>query len=245
MKTIHLKTIDSTNTYAKNLGKSATEDILVIADKQTAGKGRLGRNFASPEGGIYMSLLLHPDGDAQFSLNITVMASVAVARAIEKLCNIKTQIKWVNDIYYNDKKLCGILTQGVVNPNTKKLDFAVLGIGLNLYKPKEDYPDEIKDVATYLLEKEEKDIKEKLIDAICKEFFVLYNGEDNDYIKEYKSRSLILGKIIQYEKDNNRYLARAVDITESGELVVKQEGKTVVLNSGEIKIDMKAFGRDL
>jgi len=245
MKKIHLTTTDSTNNYAKTLGKTESEDVLVIADTQTAGRGRMGRTFLSRDGGIYMSLLLHPKETADIALQITIMACVAAKRAIESVCNVTAEIKWVNDIYIGGKKVCGILTEGAVNPNTQKLDFAVLGVGINVFTPKDGFGEELKDIATAIYKEEKSGIKEKIIHSFILEFFKIYEDDSYDYMSEYKSASLIIGKDIEYNKAGKTYFAKAVDINENGELVVKQNDKTVILNSGDVKINMNALGKNI
>ena len=121
---------------------------MLVAESQTAGRGRLGRSFHSPVGtGLYMSILLRPTFSAERALFITTAAAVAVCRAIEQETGLKPQIKWVNDIYLHEKKICGILTESSINFETKGLKWAVLGIGLNLSEPEGGFPEEIRSVA--------------------------------------------------------------------------------------------------
>ena len=140
--------LDSTNQYLKELAKEgAKAGTVIIANKQSAGRGRLGRSFFSPEGtGIYMSILLRPEMELQKSVRITSMAAVAVARAIERVSGIEAKIKWVNDIFLNGKKVCGILTESGINAITGTLEYAVLGIGINVGTIQ--FPEELKDIAT-------------------------------------------------------------------------------------------------
>ncbi|MCQ2455070.1 MAG: biotin--[acetyl-CoA-carboxylase] ligase [Clostridia bacterium] len=237
IKIIRLAEIDSTNNYAKEISGKYSEDIAVIADKQTAGRGRMGRNFFSPEGGIYMSLLIHPKD--QNPTDITVMAAVAVARTLESVCGAKPFIKWVNDIYIGGKKVCGILCEGAYNSESKRFSYAVLGIGINVSVPKGGFPDDIKDIAGALFQNNNEKIKEKIIKDFIKNFFYIYNGK-KEYLSEYKSRSNVLGKQIKYTENGKQFTAKAVDITESGELVVESEGKLRKLGAGEIKIVIKS-----
>lgn len=234
IKRYYFKEIDSTNEFAKKISKETSQDILIVSEKQTAGKGRMGRSFHSPEGGIYMSLLLHPD-TTKNPLDITVMASVAVSGAIESLLGVKAYIKWVNDIYVDNKKVCGILTEGSFNTEKKAFDYAVLGVGINLFRPKGGFPDDIKNIAGSLTETGKAGLKERLIDVFLENFFEIYNG-GRDYMTEYKARSNVLGKNIEYIKNGIKYKAKAVDILNSGELLVETESGMQTLNSGEIKI---------
>lgn len=235
LKKIFLEETDSTNNYAKRISGEIKDDCLIIAKKQTAGRGRTGRKFFSPEGGIYMSLLLHPcfpDGKTE---RITLMAAVAVSRALEAVFAVKPKIKWVNDIFLGGKKVCGILSEGVYNPEKGGFDYAVLGVGVNLSLPEGGFPEEIKKIAGAVCETADLKQRQMFIDRFVSEFFDIYeNGAD--YMSEYKSRSFVLGKQIEYIKDGVKNKAVAVDITADGELVVKENGKVYSLRSGEVKI---------
>ncbi|MBR6501944.1 MAG: biotin--[Clostridia bacterium] len=134
------KKIDSTNIYAKTLASEGYKDgTVVVAREQTAGKGRLGRTFFSKRGGLYFSVILRPYKSLNDTVFITTAAAVAAARAIEKVSGKKCEIKWVNDIYINNKKVCGILTEGAITPDGS-LDYAILGVGINLFAPKGGFP---------------------------------------------------------------------------------------------------------
>ena len=129
--------VTSTNTILKEMAEQgAKEGTVIIAEEQTAGRGRTGKQFYSPKGtGIYISILLRPDIPAEESLFLTTSAAVATARAIEDVSDKRALIKWVNDIYLEDKKTCGILTEGAFNVETGKLDYAIVGIGINKQIP--------------------------------------------------------------------------------------------------------------
>ena len=144
-----LESINSTNTEAKNLVcKNAAENTVVLAEHQTAGKGRMNRKFSSPEGtGIYMSLILKPKLSAENAVMITTAAAVAVSQAIESVANVKTGIKWVNDIYIGDKKVCGILAESASSSLNSDFKYVILGIGVNVFEPTDGFPDEIKEIA--------------------------------------------------------------------------------------------------
>lgn len=141
--------VTSTNTLLKvQAEQGAPEGTVLIAESQTAGKGRLGRHFTSPPGtGIYFSLLLRPRCTAEKSLFITTTAAVAVCEAIEQVTGLNPQIKWVNDVYLNEKKVCGILTEASVDFENGGLNWAVLGIGINIAVPEEGFPEEIRSIA--------------------------------------------------------------------------------------------------
>ncbi|MCR5400077.1 MAG: biotin--[acetyl-CoA-carboxylase] ligase [Treponema sp.] len=162
--------IDSTNSYAKRFlseagnlrdsegnlteaGKNLSNSIC-IAEKQTAGRGRLGRTFYSPEkNGVYISMIYAPRGGIKNPALVTALAALAVKRAINKLYNLNVQIKWINDIFYNGRKLCGILAEGITNFESGLIEAAVVGIGLNVYSNfGEGIPEEVRRVMTSLEE---------------------------------------------------------------------------------------------
>lgn len=236
-----LSEIDSTNRYLKALAASgAPEGTVVIANKQSAGRGRLGRSFFSPEEkGIYMSILLRPEIALERAVLITSMAAVAVARAVENVSNLPAQIKWVNDIFLNRKKVCGILTEAGINAETGSLEYAVLGIGVNVGTM--EFPDELKEIATSVSNEcgflVEKDV---LADEILKELELWYPTLwDGGFLKESKERSLLLGKeirVLDALAGDGFYEARAVDLDELGHLIIERDGRREVLNSGEVSI---------
>lgn len=229
--------LDSTNRYLKDLAKEGAEEgTVIIANKQSSGRGRLGRSFFSPEGtGIYMSILLRPNIELQKSVRITSMAAVAVARAIEKVSGIETKIKWVNDIFLNDKKVCGILTESGINTITGALDYAVLGIGINVGKIQ--FPEELKEIATSVCNECNHIVtRNDLVVEILKElqywYPSLWNGR---FLQESKQRSILLGKEILVIGEKN-YYAKAVDLDDMGHLWIEKEGKKELLHSGEVSI---------
>ena len=142
----------STNSLLwKQATQGEKEGAVIIAKRQTGGKGRLGRSFCSDEGGLYMSLLLKPQLCPEDTALITPLAALSVAEALGDLFGIQADIKWVNDIYVNGKKVCGILTEASINPVQVKTDFVVVGVGLNVYAPCGGFPEEIKSIAGALL----------------------------------------------------------------------------------------------
>lgn len=237
---IHLENIDSTNNYAKKLGNEGyPHKTVVVADKQTGGKGRLGRFFFSPEGGLYMSILLRPENNCYDFLITTAAASVAVVRAIKKVCNIDCEIKWVNDIYKDGKKICGILTEGVFDTANNMLSFAVLGIGLNIFSPNGGFPEEISEIAGSVYNSVfiSDDIKNNILNNIITEFFYIFdNPEDTDFLNEYREKSLILGKEIYYIFENEKHYCTAVDIDQRAQLIVLENGVKKTIGSGEVTI---------
>ena len=231
--------LDSTNNYLKKLGsQDEKENQLVIALSQTGGRGRMGRSFYSPNGtGIYFSLLLHPKFSAEKSLFLTVMAAVSVAETVMKYNSNDVKIKWVNDIYIDGKKVCGILTEGAVNCN-KMLDYAVVGIGINVVAPENGFPDDIKDIATAISPgNSEENIKEKIVADVINRFFSMYNGDDKDYIKRYREYSYLIGKEINIIQGDSTRPATVIDITDDCHLLVKNEkGEIEEISSGDVSV---------
>ena len=145
----YYREISSTNTVLKTMAaEGAREGLVLIAEEQTGGKGRMGRRFYSPPGsGLYMSILLRPGTEASRSTGITACAAVAVALAIEELSGRPANIKWVNDIYMDKRKVCGILTEASVDCESGLLNYAVVGIGINTLVPAGDFPQELQTIA--------------------------------------------------------------------------------------------------
>ncbi len=234
--------LDSTNNYAKQLGsKGIKENTLIIAESQTSGRGRMGRTFYSPNStGLYFSLLLYPEFSAEKSLLLTVMASVAVAETIMEYSKNSVKIKWVNDVYIDGKKACGILTEGKIN-NHKYLDYAVVGIGINLIAPENDFPSDIKDIATSVFQESiAENIKEEFLAKIINRFFEMYNSNDKDYISRYKKYSYLIGKEINIISGGTTIPATVLDITDECHLLVKNKnGEIEEISSGDVSVRVK------
>lgn len=237
------KTINSTNTKLKELASMGEKEWkIIISEEQTEGRGRMNRQFFSPaKTGIYMSILLKPTVASNEALFITTMAAVSVAQAIEKVTGINTQIKWVNDIYCNNKKVCGILTEAALNIENSQLDYAVLGIGINIQKPENNFPSEIKNIATSLLE--EKDLvidhlRCKITAEVINNIFQYYqNLSKHEFMEDYIRRSMLIGKKVYIVGDQKKEPLQVVNINEKAALVVKhQNGMVEELSSGEVSV---------
>ena len=232
--------VTSTNTILKEMAEQgAKEGTVIIAEEQTAGRGRTGKQFYSPKGtGIYISILLRPDIPAEESLFLTTSAAVATARAIEDVSDKRALIKWVNDIYLEDKKTCGILTEGAFNVETGKLDYAIVGIGINVCIPDGGFPDNIKDIATAIFDKQTDSInKRSILIANLLDYFMEYykDFKSKSYVKEYIERSMIIGKTITVIEGSKTSVAKAVDIDKNCRLKVQfEDGTTKWLSSGEV-----------
>lgn len=229
------KSVDSTNRAAKDMAASGHNlPLLVVADSQTAGRGRLGRSFYSPAAtGIYMSITIGGFKAPQNAVFITSAAAVAVTDAIIALTGKSPGIKWVNDIYLDNKKICGILAES----QTREDGIAVtVGIGINVTTS--DFPPEISDIAGTL----GADVpRERLIAEITKNLLdMCKTPEDTTFIEKYKKRSILLGKEINYCFNGKGKSAMATDIDRNGGLVVKNEdGSYTTLSSGEVTVRLK------
>ncbi len=233
--------VESTNKTARELAQNgAHEGTAVVALRQTAGKGRLGRSFLSLKGGVYLSIILRPQISPEDTLYITVAAAVAAADAIESISNKKCEIKWVNDIFINGKKICGILTEGEFQADGA-LGFAVLGVGINLFAPKGGFPDYLP-LADSVFDRKakifsKKALKEQIIADFANKFFEFYqNLQDKRYIKAYQQRSLLTGKSITYQKDGKTFFATVSGIDDNARLLVKSGNQTIALSTGEVQI---------
>ncbi len=231
--------IDSTNNYAKNNADNLQNGTIILAKKQTMGKGRLGRTFVSPENkGLYMSMLIKSH-NCDLNL-ITVLAAVSVYRSVLKVCKIKTKIKWVNDIHYNGKKLCGILTEGVFDSKANKIDRLVIGIGLNIEKWSE-LPVELENIITTLEDiTGKKTPYNKLCAEIVKNIEKLLKKTKTErgkkkILREYKKNLNVFNKDIVLVSGNVKINGKIKDITDTGALIIiDNENKEHIANSGEI-----------
>ncbi len=236
-----VSTIDSTNLEMKRrIRENHTRTDILIADEQTLGRGRLGRTFESPKGtGLYMSLCLKPDFDAEGILLITSAAAVAVCRGIRKVTNLSPQIKWVNDIYINEKKVCGILAEAVTDSNGEM--HVVLGIGINISTDEKCFSEDVRNIAGALYD-EDSDIdvdiiKNELAQKIANEFYVIYEDILNrSFLKDYKDWSMVIGKEVRFLENEVWYEAVAVDIDNNGGLIVKNGDFVRTLSTGEITL---------
>lgn len=233
------KTIDSTNNFAKSLAQlGAVHGTTVIAEVQTQGKGRMGRSFYAPLGmGIYMSIVLRPELSVEHSLLITSCAAVAVAEAIEKIAGIDCKIKWVNDIYAGKKKLCGILTEAAVNVEQGGLEYAIVGIGVNVQNV--TFPKGIADIATSIRMETDTPVSRSVLAAEILNCFEerLETIKDKSFIDEYRSRSNLIGKRVEVTQNEVSEIMDCIGIDEIGRLLVRTDsGEEKALMSGTVRL---------
>jgi len=244
-----LNTVDSTNIYAKKIANEGCKDgALVVAETQVSGKGRMGRTWESKDKkGIWMSIVLKPEILPSRIQIITLAASVAVVRGIKKVTGIDTGIKWPNDIISNGKKVCGILTEMSSEPD--RVNYIVLGIGINVNHDAADFNDEIRHRAASLkmLKSSDSDTpvenirRSDLIKAILTELEHLYenikNGRTDVVLSQWRGASLTLGKEIKVLSGDCEYRGTALDITDDGKLVFRDMNDLIhELVAGDISI---------
>lgn len=230
---IVLKSVDSTNTYAKKSAADGAENgTAVIAERQTAGRGRRGNSFYSPDkAGLYMSVIFRK---SQFGENpdlFTVCAGCSVCAAIEKLTDKKPLIKWVNDVYLNDKKICGILSEATTDIESGTVDSVVVGIGINLKN--EYFPEEIQHKAGTLGTNLSRS---RVAAEVITQLYRCLKRSREENLKDYKAHSLVLGKEVHFIQNGVERSGEAVDIDDKGQLVVVTDEGRELLNSGEISV---------
>lgn len=230
--------VDSTNNYGKKLiSNGSKEATIIIANEQTKGRGRMGREFFSPANtGVYMSFVLFPNRHVSELGTLTTKVCVAVCRVIESIKDCKAEIKWVNDIYVNKKKVCGILTEAVTDFESGTVEAVVIGIGLNISTASSDFPDELSLCAGSV---NPVSVSRNVIVAkIINELMAIYNdGDEKLLMEEYRQRCFLIGKEITYYRNGISCVGKAVDINDQGNLIIeKDNGEMDILNSGEVTL---------
>lgn len=227
----------STSTDCRQYITAHTPDqsVLITAKTQTGGRGRQGKHFSSPEGGLYMSLLTKPETALSDTVRVTAAASVAVCRAIDAVCGLSCSVKWVNDIYADGKKLCGILTEAVNDYEKSVTNYLIIGVGVNLL----DYPEGI-NATSVRRETGHTPDKTKLCAHITAELFRVLGQikvGDYSYMEEYRARSCVIGKNVCCIRNNEEFHGRADRIDDNGGLLLTfPDGHTETLTSGEITL---------
>ena len=224
-----LDTAVSTNTYLLELARAgAAHGSVVIARRQTGGRGRRGRTFLSPEGGLYMSILLRetPYDDCTV---MTAAAAVAFRRSLQRFIKTQVEIKWVNDLLIEGKKAAGILAEGVIMPGAG-LEGMVIGIGVNLTPP----PQEVEDIACCLPGKR---AVEQVAAALLSDLDKVLTMPLGEVMEEYRRYSAAIGRRVTVVSASGESEALAVDTDERARLIcISDSGERMVLDSGEIRI---------
>ncbi len=236
--------VTSTNDIVKSLANNGAADgMVLIAQSQTAGRGRITRRFFSPKGsGVYMSILLRPDIPIKDSVRITTCAAVAVKRAIAKFTEETVYIKWVNDLYMRDRKVCGILTESALDADSDRLKYAVIGIGLNVDTPIDAFPEDIKGIAGSVFSTNVSDeIMNRLVLEVLNE---IKTGVKNIYDKkieeEYRNFSWLDGKYVDVIIGNDTYPAKVIGVADDFQLQIETEsGEMQMLSFGEVSVKAK------
>ena len=231
----YIDVIESTNKELKKDKYNIYDNYVLIANQQTKGTGRLTRTFISNKDvGLYMSIRIKPNISINKLDNITCVVAAIISTSLEKQINRLVDIKWVNDIYINNFKVAGILVESKLNFNTNQFDYLVIGIGINLFN--QEFDEELSKIASNI-EKETniKISKEQLIKDILYELSkYLSDYNSNEYMKQYITRSFIIGKKIKLQTALEVIDCVVQDINYSGELVVKHKNTIKTINSAEV-----------
>lgn len=236
--------IDSTNTYAKRIALSGAADgTVVVADCQTAGRGRMDRSFQSPRGkGIYLTALLRPDLPPERLLPVTALAGVAVCAAVERTCGVRPGLKWPNDPVLGNKKLCGILTELSLEAETGRVQYLVLGVGVNVSQTCADFSPDVAEMATSLAMALDHPVsRPALAAALIGELDQLYDalkaGDLSEYLAAYRRDCVNLGRTVQLLSPEGRETVTAVGIDRDFGLVVRgADGAERTVRSGEVSV---------
>jgi BirA family biotin operon repressor/biotin-[acetyl-CoA-carboxylase] ligase len=235
---VTLKVIDSTNTAAKKLAENgAPEGTAVIADHQTAGRGRFNRTWHGEAGkNIILSLILRPRKEQSAHL-LTYLTALCAAKTVEDLAGVKVECKWPNDLLISGKKFCGILLESAWNDSS--IDYVVVGIGMNVNQ--ETFPNELQDTATSLKKESRREFE---CGSFIRDFFERFENAYlqsqksgcNRFLKEWKMKSAMFGKEISLEQSGNVLRGLAIDLDADGALVIKNHNRVVKVFAGDVTV---------
>lgn len=238
------ESIDSTNSFLKRAAaEGAPDGAVAVADEQTAGRGRRGRSFSSGPGrGVYLSALLRPQLAPENILPLTALGAVAACDAVERTCGVRPQIKWTNDLVLNGKKLSGTLTELSLEGESGALQYAVIGIGINCGNTREDFPPELRDMATSLFLETGRRVQRAalaaaLIEELDRLYAALQSGRTADYLAAYRRDCLTLGREVQLLWQDAKEKVTALDVDDQFGLIVRREDGTVeTIRTGEVSV---------
>ncbi len=231
--------VTSTSSLLKEQESNLREWTVLIAGEQSGGRGRMGRSFYSPSGsGLYLSVLLRPAMPAEKAVQITTAAAVAACGAIAECTGVEAGIKWINDLYVDGKKICGILTEGALNLETGGLDWAVMGIGFNVYPPEGGFPPEISDIAGAIMPIRTSGLRNRLAARFLVRFRELCADPGQPAcVEEYRRRSFLPGRAVTVHRGSETRRATALSVDGQCRLVVRYEdGTEEALSSGEVSV---------
>lgn len=220
---------------------NAPQHTLIVADMQETPKGRFGRPFFAKAGkGIYMSLLLRPNQNFEEMAQYTIIMAVAVSRAMDDIATVTTEIKWVNDIYLNGKKVCGILSEAMSDVESGQISNVIIGMGINFSIKQSEFPEDIQDkVISLFPDGDPVATRNELVASIWNHFYqILATLPQQDFLEDYRKRSFVLGKEVAFTQAGVDYHGVAKTINPQGELVVQlADGQEKILSSGEISLN--------
>ncbi|MGX6979244.1 biotin--[acetyl-CoA-carboxylase] ligase [Vagococcus elongatus] len=233
------KEVTSTNDLLKKASIDGVDQpVLLIAENQTKGRGRFGRDFISnAEKGIYFSLLLNVQKKFNELPSYTILSAAALAAAIEKKTEKNCQIKWVNDLYYQNKKIAGILSEATTDFETQSITSIVIGVGLNFLMSPAAIPTELQEKVGSLFTEQPEITRNQLIAEFLNQFFDMLQDKEQNFLTEYRQRSFVLGKQVTFKQQGKICRGVAKAIGNTGELIVTLDtGGEVALSSGEISL---------
>lgn len=243
-----MESTTSTNDLAKLYANhNSTTPAIFISEEQTAGRGRLGRKFVSPsKTGLYISLCLFPTIALEDLSLITCATAVACVETIEQLTGKSLKIKWVNDLFYQDKKVGGILTEVISDFESQQVQSLIVGMGINLIENPQSFPEELHSIVGSIFSSKTEynnfsfNRNHFIAQFLEKWTFYYQNLSKRDFIESYKEHSNVIGKFVNIFEGNQTYSAYAKDIDENGHLIIEKEDNTLhSLSYGEVSIRTK------
>lgn len=239
---IHLDTVDSTNSYAKQLAQQGAPDgTVLIADHQTGGRGRMGRSFSSPAGlGLYFSLILRPECPPEQLMHLTCAVGLAASDAVYQASGLLPGIKWTNDLVVGKHKLGGILTELSIDAATKLVEYAIIGIGINCHQARSDFPQPLQHIATSLALCSHRTSRAVLAAALMQTLPDMRSSlltQKDSIMRRFSERCVTIGQDVCVCRGETVRHAHALGVDADGALLVRYEdGTHGAVASGEVSI---------